>query len=276
MFGSHTKSFHPGRAAQNGLLAAIMAQEGYTSSEQVLEAKRGWANVVGATKPKEMMDSDCLGKWLGLDADKSYGLFQTTSSKAADGRWETLRNSFKPFPCGIVIHPIIDGCIQLHNQLRSSGQSFNDIASVHAKVHPLVLELTGKRTPTDELQAKFSVFHGASIGLIYGRGTPTEYEDLIVRDSAVIDLRDRVDATADEALGADETLITVTMRDDSTIVKHVQHSVGSTEVPLDDAMLDFKFKDQCKAVLGHRTEAVCEALWGVQGVEDMRDVTKLL
>lgn len=46
MFGSHTKSFHPGRAAQNGLIAAILASNGYTSSLEALDAKRGWVNVV--------------------------------------------------------------------------------------------------------------------------------------------------------------------------------------------------------------------------------------
>jgi len=50
MFGSHTKSFHAGRAAQNGLMAAVLAQGGYSSSDEALEAKRGWANVVGVTK----------------------------------------------------------------------------------------------------------------------------------------------------------------------------------------------------------------------------------
>ena len=53
MFGSDTKSFHPGRAAQSGLLAALLAEKGYTSSPQALEAKRGWANVVaGGGTPK--------------------------------------------------------------------------------------------------------------------------------------------------------------------------------------------------------------------------------
>lgn len=63
MFGSHTKSFHPGRAAQNGLLAAMLAQNGYESSEEALEAKRGWANVVGSTKD-EIPKS--LEKWYVL------------------------------------------------------------------------------------------------------------------------------------------------------------------------------------------------------------------
>lgn len=78
MFGSDTKSFHPGRAAQSGLLAALCAEKGFTSSPQALEAKRGWANVVaGGGTPK-------LDKYL-----RELGTV-----------WEIERNAFKPFPCG--------------------------------------------------------------------------------------------------------------------------------------------------------------------------------
>ncbi len=82
MFGSHTKSFHPGRAAQSGLLAACMAQGGYTSSAQALEAKRGWANVVGATKSNVL---ESLERWLG--SRREYRRL----AHAGEGRWEILR-----------------------------------------------------------------------------------------------------------------------------------------------------------------------------------------
>lgn len=83
---------------------------------------------------------------------------------------EILRNSFKPYPCGIVIHPIIDGCSQLHVDLDEKSLKLEDIVSVYISVHPLVLEMTGKKNPQDSLEAKFSVYHGAAIGLIYGKG----------------------------------------------------------------------------------------------------------
>ena len=135
MFGSHTKSFHPGRAAQSGLIAAVLASNGYTSSLQGLEAKRGWVSVVSVEN--------------NLDAHiQSLGRV-----------WEITKNAYKPFPCGIVVHPIIDGCIQLHEQFQAKGENISSIRSVHLRVHPLVLELTGKETPQDGLQAKFSVFH---------------------------------------------------------------------------------------------------------------------
>jgi aconitate decarboxylase len=201
MFGSHTKSFHPGRAAQSGLIAAVLARGGYTSSETAIEARRGWANVVGATK-SSMAES--LEKWLGMD-NQGLGLASTNG-----GRWEILRNSFKPYPCGIVIHPVIDGCSQLHRDIVKLGLEVVDIKEMKAKVHPLVLELTGKRKPKDGLEGKFSVFHGGAIGLTFGKGTPHQYEDEVVRDPAVIEVRDKIECEADTTIAADETKIVLT------------------------------------------------------------------
>ncbi|KUJ13671.1 mmge/prpd family protein-like protein [Mollisia scopiformis] len=271
MFGSHTKSFHPGRAAQSGLMAAVLAEGGYTSSEQALEAKRGWANVVGVTKPGIAADLD---KWLGMNAEASehgVGLFS-----AGVGRWEILRNSFKPFPCGIVIHPIIDASTQIHGDMKTQGLDAQNIKSVHAKVHPLVLELTGKRKPKDGLEGKFSVFHGAAIGLIYGKGTPSEYEDHVVQDAKVIAIRDKVNAESDKSLGADETIVVATMSDGKILERHVKHAVGSLEVPMDDGMLQRKFVDQCAAVLGDRVQAASEICWDIEYAKDVADVAKLL
>lgn len=269
MFGSHTKSFHPGHAAQSGLLAAILAQNGYTSSETAIEAKRGWANVVGATKTGI---PESLGKWLGMDRDSSsFGLVGK-----GGGRWEILRNSFKPYPCGIVIHPVIDGCAQLHRDMNAQGLKVKDIESVKARVHSLVLELTGKRKPKDGLEGKFSVFHGGAIGLLYGKGTPSQYEDEVVTHSEVIEIRDKIDCEADTAIRADETRIILTMRDGRVLEKHVEHAVGSIEVPMDDQMLRQKFEDQCAAVLGGEVRSASAKCWNVEEVGDIGELARLL
>lgn len=269
MFGSHTKSFHPGRAAQNGLMAAVLAQGGYTSSEQAIEAKRGWANIVGVTK-SDIPDS--LEKWLGMDTpSQGLGL-----ANVKGGRWEILRNSFKPYPCGIVIHPVIDGCSQLHQDMTKLGLDVRNIKSINAKVHPLVLELTGKRRPKDGLEGKFSVFHGGAIGLIYGKGTPSQYEDHVVQDPAVIAVRDKFDAEADTTISADETKISLMMNDGQVLEKHVKHAVGSVEVPMDDQMLQQKFEDQCVSVLGDRVRSASVQCWNIENVKDVSDIAKIL
>lgn len=273
MFGSHTKSFHPGRAAQAGLMAALLAKEGYTSSEQSLEAKRGWANVVGATKGEEAIHKD-LDKWTGFGGKCEFGLPLVHGANAkAQGRWEILRNSFKPFPCGIVIHPVIDACAQIHQDMQREGLKAEDIESVHAKVHPLVLELTGKKKPKDGLQGKFSVYHGGACGLVYGKATPSQYEDNIVQDLQLIAVRDRIQADIDESLAADETKVVVTMKGGRNLEKHVGHALGSMEVPLDDQKLQEKFLDQCEKVLGDDALAASKTLWAIEDVEDLASIT---
>lgn len=281
MFGSHTKSFHPGRAAQAGLMAALLAKEGYTSSEQSLESKRGWANVVGVTKGEKEIQQD-LAKWTGLSRESEVGLpavrasASTPQDQEQQGRWEILRNSFKPFPCGIVIHPMIDACAQIHQDMEKEGLKAEDIEAVHAKVHPLVLELTGKKEPKDGLQGKFSVYHGGACGLIFGKATPSQYEDSVVQDPEVINIRDRITAEIDPSLGADETVVVVTTKGGKTLEKHVEHAVGSMEVPLDEHRLQDKWLDQCQSVLGNDSMAASNALWNIEDVDDISAITKLL
>lgn len=252
MFGSDTKSFHPGRAAQSGLLAALLAQKGYTSSPQALEAKRGWANVVaGGGTPKLDQYVSELGR-----------------------KWEIETNAFKPFPCGIVCHPVIDGCIQARQEMASKGLKVEDIQKVEIMVHPLVIELTSKRTPKDGLEGKFSVFHGGAVGLLYGKAGPAEYADEVVTDPKVTAIRDKIDASPTKDIQPDEACLIVRFADGSKIEKHVNHAVGSLEVPMTDQQLTEKFIDQSALVLGKEgAQRASETAWKIA---DSRDVTEVL
>ncbi|KAH0842380.1 hypothetical protein AYO21_00006 [Fonsecaea monophora] len=254
MFGSDTKSFHVGRAAQNGLMAAVLASKGYTSSTQALEAKRGWVNVVSETQRLD-------------DAMATIGTV-----------WETEKNSFKPFPCGIVVHPIIDACIQLHRDIQQRGLTASQISRVSCTVHPLVLELTGKKTPQDGLQAKFSVYHGGAVGLVLGKAGPAQYEDAVVTSDEIVSVRDKIAAAADAALGADEAVIVVEFDAGgaggsgapTTLTKHVQHAIGSLEVPMTDAQLQDKFIDQVTPVLGAQgAKKASDAVLALRSVTDV-------
>ena len=223
MFGTMTKSFHPGRAAQSGLLAAILAQGGYTSSEGGIEAKRGWANVT-STKQDYSEITEGLGSFS-----------------------ELLLNSYKPFACGIVIHPAIDACIQLRN---AHGIKAADVASVELKVHPLVLELTGKRTPKTGLDGKFSVFHSAAVAIIDGRGGEPQYSDERVHDPEVVKLRDSVAAEIDPNMAPDAVDATVVLTDGRRLHQFVEHAIGSVARPMTEDDLIAKFDDLVVPILG--------------------------
>jgi len=142
-----TKPFHPGGAARAGLTSALLAKNGFTASTKALEAPRGYCHVVSTKNDWNEITGE-LGR-----------------------RFEISFNTYKPFACGIVIHPIIDGA----SQLRGQGVKPEDVERVELRVHPLVVELTGKKEPQDGLQGKFSFYHGFAAGLIFGRAGEGEY-----------------------------------------------------------------------------------------------------
>jgi len=160
--------------------------------------------------------------------------------------FEISLNTYKPFACGIVIHPTIDAA----SQLRAQGVKPADVERVELKVHPLVLELTGKKEPQDGLQGKFSVYHGFALGLFFGRAGEAEYTDAIVRRADVVELRRKVAAVATEGIEEDAADVTVTLKGGRTARVHVEHAIGSLVKPMSDADLEAKFHGLADPVLG--------------------------
>jgi 2-methylcitrate dehydratase PrpD len=242
MFGTMCKPFHPGNAGRNGLLAALLASKGFTSSNRSIEAPRGFANV--------------------LATDRRY---EEITERLGD-TWEILSNTYKPFACGIVIHPTIDGCIQLRNEY---GIKPDDIRSVSLEVHPLVLELTGKKTPQTGLEGKFSVYHSAAVAIIHGAAGEAQYGDDVVSDPVVVGLRDRVDAAVSEGLHEDQARIAIHLRDGRTLERFVEHAAGSIDMPMSDADLEAKFRGLTDGILSPtETDALVQNCWSVDTLPD--------
>ena len=243
MFGTMSKSFHPGCAARNGMMSALLARAGFDSSDRGIEAPRGWANVISAKQ----------------DYDEVLGDLGT--------RWESALNSYKPFACGIVIHPTIDGCLQIREEI--GPENIGNIQNVVLRTAPLVLELTGKRTPSTGLEGKFSVFHAAACALLRGDGSPTAFIDEVVNLPEIIDLRDRVNAVADPATHESSVAITVTFNDGTTLEKHVDKAIGSLERPLDNDRIERKFVDQAKLVIGEvQARELADLSWRIEDVDN--------
>ncbi len=235
MFGTMCKSFHPGRAAQNGAFSAFLAQAGFDSSERSIEAPRGFANV--------------------LSTKQDYGEILNDLGK----RWETSLNTYKPFACGIVIHPTIDGCQQIRAEL---GDAVREIERVELVTHPLVLELTGKTAPKTGLEGKFSVYHAAAAALLRGDGSPAAFTDEAVSDPEIVALRGRVTAASDKSIAEESVRIAVNLKDGRRIERFVRHAIGSLERPLSRAELETKFRGSSEPMLGSpETEAVLQMAW---------------
>jgi 2-methylcitrate dehydratase PrpD len=147
---------------------------------------------------------------------------------------------------GSVVHPAIEACTRLRDQ----GVDAQQTQRIELQVHRLVLELTGKKEPADGLAAKFSVCHGAAVGLIFGRAGEAEYVDAIVGRGDVVALRRKVAARVDERIAEDAVVAVATLIDGRQLRLAVDHAIGSTARPLPDAALDAKFHDLVDPVLG--------------------------
>ncbi len=246
MFGTMCKAFHPGSAGQNGLKAALLASKNYTSDDGAIEAKEGFAFTYSDEQDFSQI-TDNLG-----------------------GTFEVARNTYKPFACGIVTHPIIDGCIQLRNEHQLTSKQ---ISNVSLRVNPLVLKLTGKKTPRTGLEAKFSIYHASAAAIIRGSAGPNEFTDETVQNAEVITLRDKVTAKMDEKVSEEEAFVSITLNDGTVLDKHIEHAIGSLERPMSKEALEMKFSGQAASALAAaQIDQVMAMCWNIESLADVSDI----
>jgi len=216
------KSFTPGRTAQNGYLAALLAASGFDSAKRAIEGDKGLAMVMTG-RPAEQEILQGLGE-----------------------RFEIMHNIYKPFACAIVSHAAIDGALRLRNL---HGFAADQVGQVDLLVSPPTLALAGKRDPRTGLESKFSVYHGVALALLHGDADPRRFEDADALDPALAALRARVTAKTDARLAKDQAEVSITLADGRELKTRVEHAVGSLVNPMSDADLDEKFRGLCGGVL---------------------------
>ena len=242
MFGSMAKSFQPGRAAQNGYTAALLGRADYTAGERALEGPRGFAAVTTGE-----YDLSKIAAGLGVD----FGLRD---------------NAYKPYACGLVVHPAIDGCSQLHREYRPDPET---IVAVRLRVAPLVLDLCNKRDLRRALQSKYSIYHAAAIGLVRGKGGLQEFTEEAVADPALARVREHTTAIADDSVGEDQVGIEVELADGETLSLFVEQSLGNVHRPLSNEQLEEKFRNQAVLALPpSQVESLIEQSWGLDSLPD--------
>jgi len=222
-FGTMTKPMHPGRAAQAGVVSALLAQKGFTAATTILEGRRGVMEVMSTQHDLSRL-TDGLGQ-----------------------RWEIFNNGLKPYSCGVVSHPAIDAAIAIHAQ---EGFDPNAVESIEADVHHLVPELMGRMEPDVGLAGKFSCAHCISVGLVDGAAYPAQFTDAKVADPQLTDLRRKVKFNVVDGMGEDQVELRVTLKDGSVLTERVEHATGSPENPMSDQRLEEKFMTLASETLG--------------------------
>jgi len=231
--GTMSKPMHPGKAAADGVEAALLAAAGIGGPQRPIEGRRGLGALM-APAPNLALALDNLG---------------TT--------WEIEENAFKPYSCGIVSHPVIDAAIGFRGLIADP----DTIEAVEIVVRPVVLDVMGIKEPDTGLRSKFSVFHCFAVGFVDGEAGPAQYSDARATDATIVRLRQKIRATTDPSMPKDACRVTVRTTDGVSHHIDIDHASGSRDRPLTNEQLRAKFESLVRPVLGNRTEDAWERTW---------------
>ncbi|HKA74176.1 MAG TPA: MmgE/PrpD family protein [Xanthobacteraceae bacterium] len=247
--GTMCKSFHAGKAAANGVLAALLAERGFDSTQQIIEGEKGFCRIYSDVAAPERLTEN-LGNG-----------------------WVIESNGHKPYACGVVLHPLIDAVIALRNGHAIDPAKVNDIG---LRVHPLVLSITGVREPATGLQSKFSVAHAAAVALTDGAAGVAQFSDAKATDPRTAALRNKVKPVADATLRQDEAHASITLGDRRHEV-HVAHASGTADNPMSDEQIAGKFLANAGPVIGaERAQRAVDWIDRLEQQPDMRPLIALL
>jgi 2-methylcitrate dehydratase PrpD len=245
--GSMSKAFNAGQAARCGLTATLLASQGFTGADTALEGSKGFIAAFG--EPRE--PSAVLERW--------------------GKRYHIELNTYKAYPCGIVAHPTITGCLELYNE----GIRAEAIETVHLTVHPTVERLMSRKNPTAPLEAKLSVYHAAAAAFVRGRAGVKEFEAACIADPTVAQLRKKISVTTSERYRRDEARVEVRLAGGRIEKKHVEHAIGSLERPMSDSALTDKLKSLAEDVLTHaEASELLTQLWSLERLDDASAIAR--
>lgn len=223
-----------GNAARSGMLAAMLAQGGEQASLTAIEGPLGWARACG-----DAPDIEAITGKLG-------------------SRFEFGRNTFKPYPCGIVMHAVIDACLDLRvaHQLDAA-----EIATVSVAGNALLLA-RGDRVVANARDARVSIHHCAVVALLFGAAGVNEFSDAVVFAPDVMAIRAKVTAERDDAMPVGAARVRIDCKDGRTFSAEVTHARGSLNRPLSDANIETKLRECVRdGSPACNSDAVIEAVW---------------
>src|SRR4029077_15747589 len=110
--------------------------------------------------------------------------------------WELSRNALKPYPCGVVLHPVIDACLELRAE---DGYATTAIDRIVVRGHPLLKERADRQVTTGR-EAQVCLSHTVAVALLLGRAGVTEYTDALVNDASVRAIGERVAIEVDDGI----------------------------------------------------------------------------
>jgi len=201
VFGTMARILNAGFAGRNGLVAASLAAHSFQGPIRPITGAHGFMNVFGGDGDvRQIVQS--LGE-----------------------HWEMTDVVYKPYPCGVVLHALLDACLEARQRLYHADR-------ITVAMHPLAIERTNRPEPRNAVEAKLSLQHALAVALLRGRAGLTEFSDDAANDAALQAFRRRVVVVPDERLDKMAAVI----RSGETVVEALAPRA------MDDIQLTAKFR----------------------------------
>lgn len=254
-FGTMTKPLHVGRAAENGVTAALLAARGFTADPSALD-----------------------GPW-GFYAVHGGGVVSEKTSQGFGKMWSIVEPgvSIKPYPCGVLTHPTIDLMLNL---VTEAGVQPDDIVSVHVYAGSNILNPIRYPIASNHLQAKFSLPAALAMIALARKAGKREFSDAFVASPAMQDMQRKITTDLDpeiEKMGFDKmrSRIAIRLKNGKKLEGWADERYrGGPENPLSDAELEAKVRSCCDGVLENKQQATL--IDAARSIAELRDAALLM
>ena len=244
-----SKSINIGSAARNGMIAAFLAERDFEAAESAIEGRFGFTQVMGE-KPNLAEITKRLGE-----------------------TWELMQNAYKPYPTGVVLHPVIDACLELRSRYSIAP---GRIERIEVRGHPLLRERADRPGPNIGREAKLSVHHCCAVAFIHGAAGVRQFTDACVNEPAVLALRGKVALEEDATVPVESAYVSVRMQSGEVYTEHVLHMRGSVARPMSDADLEAKFRDNAEIGASQvEPDRLIDAIWACERSDDVGQLMRM-
>ena len=245
--GTPAKSVSVGNAARNGLWSALLAEKGYDGPAEPLAGVQGFYHA------------------LNEEADLSH---------LTDGwgeSWAIMATCYKPYPCGFVIHPVLDCALDWRRDHPTA-----EVARVVVRGNPLLSVRADRPDISTGREAQVSVQHAVAAALVKGQAGLDQFSDACVRDPEVLKLRGKVEVVRDERFSTVAAAVEITTADGKTFKLEQPAARGSDANPLSDSDLEQKLR-AAASLWDPRYDVapLIDAIWNVETSADVSTLVSL-
>ncbi|MGB7302101.1 MAG: MmgE/PrpD family protein [Burkholderiaceae bacterium] len=247
--GTMSKSIGVGNAARNGIVSALLAAEGYSGPAEPLTGRSGFLPVFSDTP-----NADALTNHLGQE-------------------WEIARNTYKPYPVGVVLNPVVDACLQLY---REQGVRSDHVARVELTGNSLLSLRANRPDITTGRESQVSAQHAIAIALSRGRAGLPEFNDDAVDETRRAG-RPQVVFHSNDQLGIESVDLVLTTHDEQQHRLQIRDAKGSGNNPMSDQDLQDKLRALAEyGQFSGDTDSIADAVWNLDKIADAAQLVALL